>query len=93
MREQVSKPISFNKVLIKSKAQAISTYSMSCFILSPDTCKKMRSAMANYWWSSNIDRRNAHWKKWDNLTKPKCNGGMSFRDLRLFNLAILGKQG
>ncbi|CAO2191947.1 unnamed protein product [Urochloa humidicola] len=81
------------EVLIKSKAQAIPTYSMSCFVLSPDTCKKMTSSIANYWWSSNIDRRTIHWKKWTDLTRPKSEGGMGFRELRLFNKAMLGKQG
>jgi hypothetical protein len=40
------------EVLLKSVAQAIPTYSMSCFLLSKTTCKKMRSPIANYWWAA-----------------------------------------
>ena len=39
------------------------------------------------------NRRKTHWLAWDKLTRPKGEGGMGFRDLHLFNLALLGKQG
>lgn len=81
------------EVLIKSVAQAVPTYPMSCFLLPKDTCHKMRSVVANYWWGSSTDSRRIHWQRWELLTKPKIDGGMGFRDLRLFNLAMLGKQG
>ena len=35
----------------------------------------------------------ADWQHWELQTKPKVAGGMGFRDLRLFNLAMLGKLG
>jgi hypothetical protein len=35
------------ETLIKSVAQTVPTYSMSCFHLSPDTCKKITSATSN----------------------------------------------
>jgi hypothetical protein len=34
-----------------------------------------------------------HWLAWDILKQPKCEGGLEFRDLHAFNLAMLAKQG
>ena len=81
------------EILLKTVAQAVPTYSMSCFLLPVNTCKKMRTTIANYWWGSSADNRHIHWQSWDRLTQPKYKGGMGFRDLRLFNVAMLGKQG
>jgi hypothetical protein len=81
------------EVLLKSKAQAVVTYPMSCFLLPVSTCKKMKTTIANYWWGSSADNRHMHWIRWERLTRPKVSGGMGFRDLPLFNKAMLGKQG
>ncbi|GJN32546.1 hypothetical protein PR202_gb21060 [Eleusine coracana subsp. coracana] len=81
------------EVLLKSVAQAVPTYPMSCFLLPVTTCKKMRTSISNFWWGSSADNRHIHWQKWEHLTRPKVDGGMGFRDLRRFNLAMLGKQG
>ena len=80
------------EALIKSVIQAIPTFSMSCFRLTKKVCKGLIASMAKFWWSRSLDRRSMHWLSWEKLASPKCQGGMGFRDLRLFNLALLGKR-
>ncbi|XP_019167308.1 PREDICTED: uncharacterized protein LOC109163041 [Ipomoea nil] len=54
--------------------------------------KKLLSQLMNrYWWGSGTDQK-IHWKAWDKLCIPKKYGGLGFKDLRAFNVALLGKQ-
>lgn len=50
--------------------------------------------MCKFWWSLNAKKDKCiNWKSWDNMTARKSLGGMGFRSLRDFNVALLGNQG
>ena len=46
-----------------------------------------------FWWGSKGNSsRGIIWMKWDRLCKPKNYGGIGFKNLHQFNIAMLGKQ-
>ncbi|WJX28105.1 hypothetical protein P8452_16861 [Trifolium repens] len=48
----------------------------------------------SFWWGSNkTSGRGINWLRWEKLTMRKERGGMGFRHMYGFNLAMLGKQG
>jgi hypothetical protein len=81
------------EILIKSVLQSIPSYLMSTFLL-PNTLIKDIEKMPNaFWWGhGNGNRRGMHWLSWERLSVPKCFGGMGFKNLKAFNMAMLGKQ-
>lgn len=80
-------------MLIKMVLQSIPTYTMSVFLLPMKVCQEIESLISSYWWRSSKQSKGIHWRSWDKVCSHKYNGGMGFKSIRDFNLAMLGRQG
>lgn len=80
------------EMLLKAIAQAIPSYAMSVFKIPKQICKGITDGMSQYWWGDDADQRRMHWLAWWKMCIPEKFGGMGFRDIHCFNLALLAKQ-
>ncbi|CAL9017615.1 unnamed protein product, partial [Prunus brigantina] len=92
-KEEFGKYLAGKEVLIKAVAMAMPIYSMSCFKLPIALCKELEREITRFWWKGQKDTQGIHWVAWQKLTQRKTNGGLGFRDLICFNLAMLAKIG
>jgi ribonuclease HI len=82
------------EVLIKSVLQAIPSYVMGIFLIPSTIIDAIEKMMNTFWWGhSGANNKGIHWLSWEKLSVHKNSGGMGFKDLTAFNLAMLGKQG
>ncbi|GLU12062.1 hypothetical protein SLE2022_287710 [Rubroshorea leprosula] len=81
------------EVLIKSVLQALPTYVMGLFKLPKTLCTDLERIMNRYWWGGGEEEHKIHWLEWRRLAISKKHGGLGFRALHEFNMAMLGKQG
>lgn len=80
------------EILIKVVAQSIQNYAMSCFKLPASFCNDIKRIIRNFWWGTSNSERGIPWKAWQDLCRPKCEGDLGFRNIKLFNESLLAKQ-
>lgn len=82
------------EILLKNVIQAIPLHAMSLFLLPKELISELERAMNSFWWKGDCrSRHGINWKEWKHLTHPKSwGGGLNFRNLRTFNLAMVSKQ-
>ena len=80
------------EVLIKSAAQSIPTYYMSTFMLPTSILDEIQKMLNSFWWGSQkYGNGGIKWLAWDKLSVKNAKGGLGFRNLHCFNIAMLGK--
>jgi len=80
--------------MIKFVLQAIPSYVMSIFRLPNTLLDEIEKMMNAFWWGhGGTSNRGLRWLSWEKLSVHKNHGGMGFKDLAAFNVAMLGKQG
>lgn len=80
------------EVLIKSVCQAVPSYIMGIFLLSKSLCDDLEKMMNSFWWGKKDGKSSGiNWKKWEKMCIPKKNGGVGFRNMLNFNIAMLVK--
>lgn len=80
------------EVLIKAVAQAVPTYTMSCFLLPKGLCEEIEGMIRKFWWGQRQQGSKIAWVSWEKLCRSKLRGGMGFHNFQAFNLAMLAKQ-
>ncbi|GAU25274.1 hypothetical protein TSUD_17870 [Trifolium subterraneum] len=81
------------EIMIKSVLQAIPSYIMSVYLIPETTIKEIGRMINSFWWGGGANNGGIKWLAWDRMTYPKEYGGLGFRDLHLFNMATVAKQG
>ncbi|KAH9792028.1 putative reverse transcriptase/RNA-dependent DNA polymerase [Citrus sinensis] len=81
------------EIMLKTVAQAVPNFVMNIYLLPLELCKELEIMMNSFWWGNSRNHGGGiNWMRWDALCKPKSIGGIGFKKLHAFNLAMLGKQ-
>ncbi|XP_074356529.1 uncharacterized protein LOC141696263 [Apium graveolens] len=79
-------------VLLKIVAQVIPNFWMNMFLIPMEICDGIEKAMNAFWWGNGSANKGIKWMSWERLCTVKEDGGMGFKKLHEFNVAMLEKQ-
>ena len=65
---------------------------MHCYLLSKSLCDDIHQLCAGFFWGDDENKKKIHWRSWERLCLTKDEGGLGFKNLYAYNLAMLAKQ-
>jgi hypothetical protein len=78
-------------VLIKAVLNSIPLFFLSFLKMPVKVWKEVVKIQRNFLWGGLSHRKRICWVKWMDVCKPKKDGGLGIRDLRLVNYSLLAK--
>lgn len=79
--------------LLKTFAQMIPKFWTNLFLLSNDVCDSIETQMNGFQWVHGVESKGIRWKSQDKLCAMKEGGGLGFRRLRNFYIAMIAMEG
>ncbi|KAL9682468.1 hypothetical protein QQ045_014267 [Rhodiola kirilowii] len=76
------------EVLVKAVLQSLPVYSMTVFSFPQRVRDELTKLLVNFWWN-NKKCKGVHWIRRELLMEPKNNGGIGFKNLDIFNEALI----
>ncbi|GKV44022.1 hypothetical protein SLEP1_g51253 [Rubroshorea leprosula] len=77
--------------LLNAVLSSLPVFTMSVHLLPKGLILSLDKIRRNFLWGGREGKRKINWVSWDKVCKNKLMGGLGVKDLRKFNLALLGK--
>lgn len=77
--------------LIQFTLSSIPLYWLSFLPLPKAVEARLRSLLCSFLWGGREDKKKIVWLRWEEVCRPKKEGGLGIKDLNLFNWALLCK--
>jgi hypothetical protein len=78
-------------VMLNAVLNAIPIFYLSYLKMPTNVWREVVRLQRKFLWGGVSNRRKINWVKWEEVCKPKKEGGLGVRDLRLTNLSLLAK--
>jgi hypothetical protein len=78
-------------VLINAVLSSIPIFFLSYMKMPSKVWKEVVTIQRNFLWGGVSKKRSICWVKWEDVCKPKKDGGLGIKDLRLVNMSLLAK--
>ncbi|GKV48453.1 hypothetical protein SLEP1_g55266 [Rubroshorea leprosula] len=77
--------------LLNSMLSSLPVYLMSAYKIPKGILFSLDKIRRNFLWGGMGERKKISWVNWERVCRSKENGGLGVKDLRKFNIALLGK--